>query len=212
IAIEIYLIVINIRHVHWASLKTGVEPSLNQFMVSNSTSSSTSNNSTASFSRTKLLASQPLNSSSNLEPDSDYFTGTFVPRSAGGIIFVTLEQVFNIIILILCFLSELSPPHIPEFFEYFFPPLGQSFGVGVLGGLEVYVASILLSHKLDIPSRVAAWILFVIGAFNILLGIIFGPRIRAKRSLLDAGTNYAKKVTHLDDVETGFEFARKGKK
>lgn len=54
--------------------------------------------------------------------------------------------------------------------------------------------------------------LFVIGALNVLLGIVFGARIRAKRSLLDAGTNYAKKVTHLDDIETGFKLAKKGKK
>lgn len=80
-----------------------------------------------------------------------------------------------------------------------------------MGGLEVYVASVLLSHKLDVASHVASWILFIIGCINIFLGIIFGARIRVKRSLLDAGTNYAKKVTHVDDIETGVKFARKGK-
>ena len=45
--------------------------------------------------------------------------------------------------------------------------------------------------------------LFVIGLINILLGVIFGRRIRSKRSLLDAGTAYAKKTTHIDDIETG---------
>jgi hypothetical protein len=54
--------------------------------------------------------------------------------------------------------------------------------------------------------------LFVIGLINIFLGVIFGRRIRSKRSLLDAGTAYAKKTVHIDDIETGFSFAQKGAK
>ncbi|KAA1124352.1 hypothetical protein PGTUg99_028139 [Puccinia graminis f. sp. tritici] len=54
--------------------------------------------------------------------------------------------------------------------------------------------------------------LFIVGIINLFLGVIFGRRIRSKRSLLDAGTAYAKKTAHIDDLETGFNFAQKGAK
>lgn len=99
-----------------------------------------------------------------------------------------------------------------EFFQIFFPPLGQTFGVGFLGSLEVYIACTQLSHNINKTSRASFWMLFVIGLINVLFGVIFGRRIRSKRSLLDAGTAYAKKTTHIDDIETGFNFAKKGAK
>ena len=48
------------------------------------------------------------------------------------------------------------------------------------------------------------------GTLNVLLGIIFGARIRAKRSITEAGKSYAKSVTHYDDVEKGIKIGRKG--
>lgn len=49
-----------------------------------------------------------------------------------------------------------------------------------------------------------------LGWLNILLGIVFGPRIRAKRSITQAGKSYVKNVTHYDDVEKGVKLGRKG--
>ncbi|KAH9815119.1 hypothetical protein DFH28DRAFT_893157 [Melampsora americana] len=211
IAIELYLMIDGIKMAHSAN----VHPAdiINSNTTIDSGLNSTTRSSNTSSSKSKFLAKVDGSMSSGLsECHSDYVSGSFIPKSVGGILFVTLELLFNIFILLLCLLSEISPPRIPEFFENYFPPLGQGFGVGILGSLEIYIASITLSHKINKPSLVSAWILFVIGCLNVLLGIVFGARIRSKRSLLDAGTNYAKKVTHLDDLETGFKLAKKGKK
>ncbi|EGF98891.1 uncharacterized protein MELLADRAFT_95058 [Melampsora larici-populina 98AG31] len=211
VAIELYLMIDGIKMAHSANVKPA--DSFNSSSTFDSSLDSTTRSSNTSSSKSKFLAKVDGSVATGLsECHSDYVSGTFIPKSVGGILFVTLELLFNIVILILCLLSEISPPRIPEFFANYFPPLGQGFGVGFLGCLEIYIASITLSHKINKISLVSAWTLFVIGSLNVLLGIVFGARIRAKRSLLDAGTNYAKKVTHLDDIETGFKLAKKGKK
>lgn len=211
IAIELYLMIDSIKMAHSANVRPA--DVFNSDTTIDSSLNSTTRNSNTSSSKSKFLAKVDGSVSTGLsECHSEYISGSFVPKSVGGILFVTLELLFNIVILLLCLLSEISPPRIPEFFAKYLPPLGQGFGVGILGSLEIYIASITLSHKINKISLVSAWMLFVIGALNVLLGIVFGARIRAKRSLLDAGTNYAKKVTHLDDIETGFKLAKKGKK
>ncbi|KAH9466262.1 hypothetical protein MJO28_001115 [Puccinia striiformis f. sp. tritici] len=191
-AMNLYLIVINIQGVHHHLQEVSAD----------------------SGSQKRDLSHNTTNASSLPPATSDcgYINGTNVPTTFGGILFFVLGQVFNMIILILCLLSELSFPPLPKFFQVFFPPLGQSFGVGFLGSLEVYIACNLLSHHINKTSRAAFWLLFVIGLINVVLGVILGRRIRSKRSLLDAGTAYAKKATHLDDIETGFSFAQKGAK
>ncbi|PLW51956.1 hypothetical protein PCASD_00785 [Puccinia coronata f. sp. avenae] len=194
-AMEIYFIVVNIQGVHRHSQAVSAD----------------------SGSQKQDLGSKSLNATNTAFPSSEasacgYIEGTNVPITFGGVLFFVLAQLFNMIILILCLLSELSFPPLPKFFESFFPTLGQTFGVGVLGSLEVYIACNLLSQHLNTTSRACFWMLFVIGLINIFLGVIFGRRIRSKRSLLDAGTAYAKKTVHIDDIETGFSFAQKGAK
>jgi len=197
-AMEIYLIVVNIKGVqhHSQEIATSADDSGSQKQILGSTAN---NATTASI-------IQPASS------PCGYIEGTNVPTTFGSILFFVLAQLFNLIILLLCLLSELSFPPLPRFFQTFFPPLGQTFGVGFLGSLEVYIACTQLSHHINKTSRASFWMLFVIGLINVLLGVIFGRRIRSKRSLLDAGTAYAKKTTHIDDIETGFNFAKKGAK
>ncbi|WAQ81606.1 hypothetical protein PtA15_1A948 [Puccinia triticina] len=192
-AMEIYLIVVNIQGVHRHSQDSSADSGSQRRDLG----SSKSNNATT----------LPLATSA-----CGYINETNIPTTFGGILFFVLGQLFNMIILILCLLSELSFPPLPKFFQFFFPPLGQSFGVGFLGALQVYVSCALLSHHVNTTSRASFWMLFVIGIINVFLGVIFGRRIRSKRSLLDAGTAYAKKTAHIDDIEIGFNFAQKGAK
>ncbi|MBW0519974.1 hypothetical protein O181_059689 [Austropuccinia psidii MF-1] len=191
LGIEIYLLVINIKGVQNASNHEAKDAAQGL--------NSRDRNSTN-------LSSEPLDSSQAC----GYISGTNVPTSFGGILFFVLTQLFNMLVLLLCLLSELAFPKIPQFFENFFPPLGPTFGVGILGALEAYISCILLSNHLHATALAAAWLLFVIGVINIFLGAIFGRRIRNKRSLLDAGTAYAKKATRVDEVESGFHLAQKG--
>ncbi|KAI9607543.1 hypothetical protein KEM48_001555 [Puccinia striiformis f. sp. tritici PST-130] len=117
-AMNLYLIVINIQGVHHHLQEVSAD----------------------SGSQKRDLSHNTTNASSLPPATSDcgYINGTNVPTTFGdfGHSFFVLGQVFNMIILILCLLSELSFPPLPKFFQVFFPPLGQSFGVGFLGSLE----------------------------------------------------------------------------
>lgn len=55
------------------------------------------------------------------------------------------------IILILLFVSELSPPSniVNRFWDACFPPLGPSFGVGVVGAIEAGVGCQMLAFRCD---------------------------------------------------------------
>lgn len=198
LAMEIYLIAINVKTVHKSS------PSDDPAGSGNHDSGSTKQ----ALNQTDILSLSEISASTSC----GYINGTNVPTTFGGILFFVLGQICNMIILILCLLSELSFPPLPQLFQNFFPPLGQSFGVGILGGLEVYIACTLLSHHINTTSRASAWMLFIIGLINILLGFIFGRRIRSKRSLLDASTAYVKKTAHVDDIQTGIKITQAGAK
>ncbi|CAH7690821.1 hypothetical protein BY996DRAFT_6418536 [Phakopsora pachyrhizi] len=159
------------------------------------------------------------NSTINLSPGdvskiSGFENGTNIPKAIGGILFFVLEQVLNILILVICLFSEILTPRISELFDEYLAVLGSNFGVGAIGFIEIYIASTLLSKNLTkLNNKIglaSGWILFLIGLINLILGMIFGKHIRNKRSLIDAGTSYVKKTTHIDDIETGIKFAKKG--
>ena len=92
-----------------------------------------------------------------------------------------------------------------SFFDRYFPVLGSNFGLGILGIFQCLsvlpyfkrlkrpiiiisfsfyrIATSILSHFVEDFTLVSAFVLFVIGCLNILLGLIFRESARAKRSI-----------------------------
>ncbi|SCV69651.1 BQ2448_1045 [Microbotryum intermedium] len=145
-----------------------------------------------------LKSSSPLSSlrSSDSSDDSgsststtatttcSYVGNTSVPKGPGGIVFVAISRIFCCILLLFMLISEVPPPTkwTQKFWAYAFPPFGENFGVGVLGVVQVYLGSVILSHKVTGFPLVAAWFLFILGFINTLLGLSFGSRLKKIRS------------------------------
>ncbi|KAK4054074.1 hypothetical protein OIV83_001099 [Microbotryomycetes sp. JL201] len=119
-------------------------------------------------------------------PSCAYIGQTSVPLSRGGLLFSTLEKVFGMTILLLLLASEVPPPtrYTQMFWSYAFPPLGNTFGVGVLGTIQVFVGCTALSHAVGGFALVAYWFLWIVGFVNILFGLAFGARIKQIRSMV----------------------------
>ncbi|GAA5824267.1 hypothetical protein JCM3770_004379 [Rhodotorula araucariae] len=126
-----------------------------------------------------------------------YVGSTSIPRGPGGALFSTLERIFSATILLLALLSELPPPFPPlsrpevlleRFWSAFFPPFGGEYGVGVLGATQVFVGAQVLSHYTTGWVQVSAWLLFLVGIFNLLAGLAFGARLKVLRSLSQDST------------------------
>jgi hypothetical protein len=87
--------------------------------------------------------------------------------------------IWQIIVLLL---SEFGWPM--AFFDHFFPVLGSNFGLGALGVFQCLIGATILSHHVDDFTLVAAFFLFAIGCLNMLLGLVFREKAKAKRSIL----------------------------
>lgn len=79
----------------------------------------------------------------------------------------------TVILLLLSLLSELPLPPLlytplQSFWTYLFPPFGANFGVGVLGALQCFLGSNLLSKNVEEWVQVGGWILFLVGILNLL--------------------------------------------
>ncbi|KAG8990070.1 hypothetical protein FRB94_004025 [Tulasnella sp. JGI-2019a] len=121
--------------------------------------------------------------SGNIETfDCDYFVDSTVPNQPAGAFWAVVNRLFIIATTIMMILSEVGWPN--KFFEDYLPILGRNFGVGILGGIQWITAASILSHHVDDFPLVAGFFLFVIGCFNILLGLVFRDSIKEKRSIL----------------------------
>jgi len=114
--------------------------------------------------------------------DCDYFDNSTVPNQPAGAFWAVVNRLFIIATTIIMILSEIGWPD--KFFEDFLPILGSKFGVGILGGIQWITAASILSHHVDDFPLVAGFFLFVIGCFNILLGLIFRQSAKDKRSIM----------------------------
>ncbi|KAM0789652.1 hypothetical protein ACM66B_000454 [Microbotryomycetes sp. NB124-2] len=119
-------------------------------------------------------------------PACAYVGETSVPSGRGGLLFSTLEKIFCVTLLLFLLASEVPPPtrFTQMFWSYAFPPLGNTFGVGVLGVIQVFVGCTALSHAVSGFALVSFWLLFVVGQVNILFGLAFGARIKQIRSIV----------------------------
>lgn len=82
---------------------------------------------------------------------------------------------------VVCIFSECSWPD--KFFEAYFPVLGSSFGLGALGVIQCLLGAAVLSHRVEEFPLVSAFLVFSVGCLNILLGLIFREKVKAKRSI-----------------------------
>jgi len=124
--------------------------------------------------------------------DCDYFENSTVPNQPAGAFWAIVNRLFILALTTLMALSEIGRPQ--RFFLSYLPVLGQDFGVGVLGGMQWITAASILSHHVDVFPLVAGFFLFVIGCFNIILGLAFGASIKDKRSITTFRETKAKEL------------------
>ncbi|KAG5644233.1 hypothetical protein DXG03_008828 [Asterophora parasitica] len=111
----------------------------------------------------------------------DYIEGSTVPNQPAGIFWAVVSSLLIIFQTVVLLLSELSWPK--EFFEHYFPVLGDGFGLGALGIFQALISTQILSHHVDDFTLVAAFFLFALGCVNMLLGLIFRESAKQRRSI-----------------------------
>jgi len=123
------------------------------------------------------------NTTQSLLENCDYIQNSTVPNQTAGVFWAVVNRLFIIFQVIMLVLSEVGWPI--KFFDRFFPVLGSAFGLGPLGIFQGLIGATILSHHVDDFSLVSAFFAFSLGCVNILLGLIFGPSARLRRSLTE---------------------------
>lgn len=106
---------------------------------------------------------------------------SMVPNQTGGTFWAVVNRLLIVTQVIILILSECSWPM--SAFDKFFPVLGTTFGLSPLGVFECLIGATILSHYVDDFTLVAAFFLFAIGCLNILLGLVFGVKVKQRRSI-----------------------------
>ncbi|KAI0636443.1 hypothetical protein C8Q77DRAFT_1092769 [Trametes polyzona] len=114
--------------------------------------------------------------------DCDYIEGSTVPNQPAGVFWAVVNRLLIIFQVVVLILSEVGWP--ASFFARFFPVLGPDFGLGALGIFQCLIGATVLSHHVDDFTLVAAFFLFALGCVNMLVGLVFRERAKAKRSIL----------------------------
>jgi len=113
--------------------------------------------------------------------DCEYVAYSTVPNQPAGEFWAILNRLLIVFQVIALILSEIGWPM--EFFNRFFPVLGDNFGLGPLGVMQCLIGAAVLSHHVDDFALVSAFFLFSVGCLNILLGLIFREGAKTKRSV-----------------------------
>ncbi|KAH8914807.1 hypothetical protein BT69DRAFT_1341513 [Atractiella rhizophila] len=128
-----------------------------------------------------------------------YVADTDVPKQAGGIFFIILTSIINLILLLLYLLSELEPPLslIQRLLTSVFPPIffSPSLSLTFPGLLLLCLTSNMLSHAMPTSTEFfplfASWFAFVLGGINLLiLGLLpfcLGYDVRSARAIFTFG-------------------------
>jgi len=129
-----------------------------------------------------LIEAEKTNSTeANSLLDCDYVAYSTVPNEPAGEFWAVLNLLLIIFQILSLILSEIGWPM--EFFNRYFPVLGSDFGLGPLGVIECLIGAAILSHHVDDFALVSAFFLFSIGCLNIIIGLIFREKGKAKRSV-----------------------------
>ncbi|KAK4706163.1 hypothetical protein P7C70_g8, partial [Phenoliferia sp. Uapishka_3] len=123
----------------------------------------------------------------HVQDDAFYSGSPGISRESGGAVGFALGHIFSFLLLVAAAISELPLPSpldgwAQSVWEYAIPAFGQSRGVGVVGFIMLLLGSLGLSQNLvDFP-RIAAWLVFVLGWVNLLLGVTLNSEIHYFRS------------------------------
>ncbi|KAH9996157.1 hypothetical protein BJV74DRAFT_877456 [Russula compacta] len=131
-----------------------------------------------------LLGVERANSTlanSLLDYSSSFLSNSTVPNQPAGEFWAVLNLFLIVFQVVALILSEIGWPL--AFFDRFFPVLGSDFGLGPIGVIQCLIGAAILSHHVDDFALVSAFFLFSVGCLNILLGLIFREKARAKRSV-----------------------------
>ncbi|SJX60577.1 uncharacterized protein SRS1_11806 [Sporisorium reilianum f. sp. reilianum] len=119
--------------------------------------------------------------------DCAYVPGTSIPMQTWGIFWVELHRalmMLGVIALALAELSWVGIGRLEVLAQAWMPVLSRTRGLAALGGVEVVVATSMLSHYLDEFPLVVSWMLFVVGMCYVCLGLAFHDRqLKDARSL-----------------------------
>jgi len=129
---------------------------------------------------TYTLAS-PSSPLKKTNPNPDYIPNSTVPAQAAGVFWAVLNRLLILIQVVILLLSEVAWPI--RFFDRFFPVLGSEFGLGPIGIFQCLLGAAILSHHTDDFTLVAAFFLFSVGCVNMLAGLIWREKAKAKRCI-----------------------------
>ncbi|CDS02032.1 uncharacterized protein SPSC_02778 [Sporisorium scitamineum] len=119
--------------------------------------------------------------------DCAYVPGTSIPMQTWGIFWVELHRALMMLGVVALFLAELSWLGISKLehaAQVWVPVLSRTRGLAALGSVHVVIATSMLSHYLDEFPLVVSWMLFVVGACYVCLGLAFHDRpLKDGRSL-----------------------------
>ncbi|PWN50877.1 hypothetical protein IE53DRAFT_307617, partial [Violaceomyces palustris] len=115
--------------------------------------------------------------------DSDYLPGTDIPTHTWGPLWASMHHIYNLLILFLIFLSEISWGGILDrFFNAVLPFLGPDWGTGLMGGLMMILGADTLSRSIGHFPLISNWLMISVGLINVLSGIVFRARGKLLRS------------------------------
>ncbi|WVQ85460.1 hypothetical protein IAT38_007625 [Cryptococcus sp. DSM 104549] len=115
----------------------------------------------------------------DVDEDCEYIEYSSVPDQTGGPFWSILNRIFILFECLLLVMSEIGVPR--RLFEEFIPILGPGYGLGGLGVFQALIGAQVLSHYCELFPQVSSWLLFIVGCFNILVGIFLRDGAKKKR-------------------------------
>jgi len=148
------------------------------------------------------------NVTSTDDRDYQYVPNSTIPNEPAGAAWGVINRLLIIFQVLVLVMSEIGWPAV--FFDRYFPILGKDFGVGALGLIQCLLGAAILSHHVDDFTLVSGFFLFSIGCLNILVGLIWREKVKARRSIT-AWKERAKDVLPtrvVNGMEKGMEYGK----
>ncbi|KAJ9109203.1 hypothetical protein QFC21_000532 [Naganishia friedmannii] len=117
--------------------------------------------------------------------DCDYFEYTSVPDQPGGIFWAILNRTFILMVIVLLLPTELVIPvkKLTQFYIDYIPIISPAHGLGILGVIQCWIASTVLSKYVQKFEQASGFMCFIVGCLNILMGLIFRSSAKSRRSI-----------------------------
>lgn len=144
---------------------------------------SNAGSSSAPSSNSTLTLNSTLSSGMASDDDfeCDYLEYSTVPNQPAGAFWAILNRLFILFQCIILLWSELG--FYDSVLQRYMPVLGPDFGVWTLGAMQCMISAVVLSHHVDEFPLVSAFFLFAIGCLNIIIGFLYGSKMKQERVL-----------------------------